>query len=339
MDNFPSDSLDESEFEAWLAAHENGVGLRPIESTGQSATPIEVNASSSKKSRSHEQRGSTNSFQAVQSVDIQNEKLRPGNAVETRDGDFLIISAIVRHVPTHEIYLRGQKFRRNRRMMNQMPKQTNEVCWIQKSLEIDLRDTTTHSIKQVPLAEVLRRRNIHKTNRPFPAMSFRSSLNYSSQWAGASFEGRKMLNEVFRREGDLVCRWKFLAVYANENDLRHDKSAEQSFAELDDLDCDEYADAFVPPEVLRYEARDFTSIGGACDSWLQGEKEFLRQEEECNNGETRFCPLEAKHHKWPIGDPMERGFVGSLYDEDDIDERSALAILSNYLLANMLNLL
>ena len=126
--------------------------------------------------------------------------------------------------------------------------------------ESDPRDILAQSVEIVELKEVVKVRELIKTNRPFPAMSFRESdptvMRQSRE------RSKEQINAYVMAHGRLVCRWKQLLVNKNEGYLERLRfeEADEGYGAEDTQ--------------LRYDFRGETEKGGSCPDWLDGEKDF-----------------------------------------------------------------
>lgn len=180
---------------------------------------------------------------------------RPGKTVELVDGDFLRITAIVPKYNFQTASLKGIKFRRTKRLEGLMEFKRNETTMLLNPQENDTRDIYHQSIQTVELADVVRIRELIKTNRPFPALSFRETDPRQSKDFTLPF-------------GRLVCRTKLAIVGKAEGWLQA-------------LDEEETDDGYgIDPRQLRSDFRGETERGGMCATWLNGEKEFDEAEKE-----------------------------------------------------------
>ena len=189
----------------------------------------------------------------LQSFSADNRTLRPGKTVELRDGDFLRILAITQDRFTTEIKLKGFRFRRNNGLGGILEFKRNEVAMLLRYNQNDPRDIDAQSVDTVTLNDIMKVRNLLKTNRPFPSLSFRE-LDPSIKAHGKDY---------ITAHGRLVCRWKYLLVNQNEGYVQA-------------LRVDE-ADDGVDDAQLRCDFRAKTENGGSCPKWLPGEKEFEQQ--------------------------------------------------------------
>ncbi len=202
---------------------------------------------------------------------IHNEiKINPKANVEFIDGDFMRIVEVIQDTTTMEITLRGWLFRRTHKMSNQLEKKQNELCWI---LRVDQDDERIHKVQAMEsksVNDVLRRRRIRLTNRPFPDLSYRE-------------DATPELDEEIRNKRVLVCRTKFISFYKTTKDRQSDLSCEKAFERLRTAECDQSIGidndvSAASDDMLRELWRGNTASGGACKAWSFGEEEFLKLE-------------------------------------------------------------
>ena len=230
--------------------------------------------------------------------------------VELQDGDFLRIVHIIQDTCSSAVTLRGWKFRRTREMNGVLEKKRNEVCWILHVDEDDPRDAKLQGMETVSVREVVKRRHIRLTNQSFPALSWRE-------------DDTNELRETVENDRVLVCRFKYICVYADAKARALYTWCEKGLYRLREHECDQRSDNKVADKSLRSIWRGDTVAGGAQKGWLAGEKEFLRQEKLSHKGVISRSSLEAPSgQQFTIGDPMKRGSVGFLLTEDDLQRSS-----------------
>ena len=230
--------------------------------------------------------------------------------VELQDGDFLRIVHIIQDTWSSAVTLRGWKFRRTREMNGVLEKKRNEVCWILHVDEDDPRDAKLQGMETVSVCEVVKRRHIRLTNQSFPALSWRE-------------DDTNEMRETVENDRVLVCRFKYICVYADAKARASYAWCEKGLYRLREHECDQRSDNKLADENLRSIWRGDTVPGGAQKGWLPGEKEFLRQEKLSHEGVVSRSSLEAPSGQhFPIGDPMKRGSVGLLLMEQDLQRSS-----------------
>ncbi len=236
--------------------------------------------------------------------------------VELQDNDFMRIVHIIQDTSTSAVTLRGWKFRRTRVMNGIIDKKLNEVCWILHVDEDDPRDAKLQGMETVSVCDIVKRRRIRLTNQSFPALSWRDN-------------GDKEKPETIENDRVLVCRSRYLCLYANAKARALYKWGEKGIHRLREDECDQGLDNNMKDEELRNIWRGSTVPGGAQKGWLQGEKEFLRQEEVSHKGMASRSSLKAPSGlDFPMGDPMKRGIVGCLLTKDDLGRSSDRATQS-----------
>ena len=238
--------------------------------------------------------------------------------VELQEGDFLRIVHIIQDTWSSAVTLRGWKFRRTREMNGVLEKKRNEVCWILHVDEDDPRDAKLQGMETVPVSEVVKRRHIRLTNQSFPALSWRE-------------DDTNEMRETVENDRVLVCRFKYICVYADAKARALYTWCEKRVCRLREHECDQRSDNKMADENLRSIWRGDTVPGGAQKGWLHGEKEFLRQEKLSHEGVVSRSSLEAPSgQRFPIGNPMKRGSVGYLLTENDLQRSSDRARQSDF---------
>lgn len=195
---------------------------------------------------------------------INDIKVNPKANLELCDGDFLRVVDIVQDTRTQEVTLRGWIFRRTKEMNGMLERKLNEVCWIVHVDEDDTRDGGIQGMESVPVSEVVKRRHIRMTNRPYPQLSWR--------------EHPEEDEEVIANERVLVCRFKYVIYYPDAKARERNNWSEKAMQRIQAEECD--SSCSMADEALRRSWRGDTIKGGACISLVPGEVEFLRNERE-----------------------------------------------------------
>ncbi len=195
---------------------------------------------------------SNENVKRLDSLSVSGRTYRPGKTVELVDGDFLRITAIMTHQTSHPPSLKGIRFRRNKFLDGMLEFKRNEVTMLLEYDENDPRDVYHQSIKTVELFEILKLRELVKTNQPFPRASFRES---DPNW-------RSQGDDYIVENGRIVCRTKRVIISKNEGWIQFLKEAEAD------------SGFGMSATVLRFEFRGDTILGGQCQQWLRGEVAF-----------------------------------------------------------------
>ena len=200
--------------------------------------------------------GFQDSHQRLQTYSHDGRTLKPGKTVEVADGTFLRITAILKDRRTAQISLTGFRFERAVSLDGLLEFKGNEVAMISKLDKNDRRDILEQSTEVVQLADVIRIRELVKTNQQFPSLSFRET----------DPESQRLSKNYIRNHGRLVCRWNYMKMNKNDGFLTMVTEAES------DEGCS------VPQRCLRERYRGSTIKGGDCAGWLDTEEAFDRKE-------------------------------------------------------------
>lgn len=294
------DYMDEDQFAIWIAQQHQ-------EETRRFSASFESEAETERKSSIIIPRNPpiTYPFESLGEYTYDNVKLSPRSCVELRDGDFLKIVHIVRDTSTSEITIRGYIYRRTREMNGLLDRKLNEVCWILHVDDDDPREPLIQGVETRAVSEVIRRRNIRLTNMTFPALSFRDEVGETE--------------EVVTNYRVLVCRYKYLCLYPNTKARSMYAWCEKGLHRIRAGECDGRSDNNMADHDLRHAWRGDTQPGGTQEGWLNGEKEFLRQEAISHKGVVSRQSLKVPNGMdFPVGDPMKRGVVGSILCQSDL---------------------
>lgn len=253
-------------------------------------------------------------FRDLDTYTFKSIKINPKANLELRDGDFMRVVQIIQDKRTLEVSLRGWIFRRTNTMNGMLERKLNEVCWILHVDENDTRDIGVQGMDSVPVSEVVRRRRIRISNRPFPELSWR--------------QDPKEKMEVVTNERVLICRFKYICYYADARARERNDWCEKALERMRAEECDPSCE--MADEALRYSWRGDTIKGGACKSLVPGEIEFLRTERQYRNaGESldkrkrRHSSLSSHGHAQFESEPR-RGSFASFITELDLAEADDL---------------
>lgn len=132
--------------------------------------------------------------------------------MELVNGDFLRIKSIWQDTQSTEVVLSGPLLRRTKHLGGLMARKLNETCWVQ---DVFLDGSTEPS--DVPLASVLRLRQLRMTNRPFRSFNITHTNDNTTSAA------------IKEAEGILFCRFRFCSVY--ESQAQKKKEGHANFSE------------------------------------------------------------------------------------------------------------
>ena len=299
-DDEEDDYMDEDEFAVWLSQQHE-------EETRRSSGTSDTKSATRRKSSIIVPRNLPilHPLEIIDEYTHKGIQLAPHNCVELQDGDFMKIVHIVKDTSNSEVTLRGFLFRRTREMNGLLNRLLNEVCWILHVDEDDPREPLVQGAESRAVSEVIRRRDIRLTNRPFPDLSFR--------------ENNKDTQENVTNHHILVCRYKYMCVYPSARARLAYAWCEKGLHRLREDECDKLANNGIKDDDLRRAWRGSTARGGAMQGWLAGEKEFLRQEAICHRGQSIWQSLKAAGGpNFAPEDPMQRIGVGSILFEEDL---------------------
>lgn len=138
-----------------------------------------------------------------------------------------------------------------------LERKTNELCWILHIDEDDKRESYVQGMESIPITHVRKRRLIRMTNRPYPELS----------WRQDGIENQ----EVILSDRVLVCRYKYMCVYADANARKQNKWCEKALLRLQKPECDKSVS--MEDETLRYSWRGETLKGGSWKDLVAGQRE------------------------------------------------------------------
>lgn len=234
---------------------------------------------------------------------FDNVKVNAKATLELRDGHFIKVVKIFQNMETLEVNLLGWIFRPTRMMNNMLESQFNEVCWLLHLDMNDTRDVGVQGMESVSVSEVVKRRRIRLTNRPYPECT---------------------------NEGVLVCRYKYICYYPDAGARNRLEWCEKTLERVSTDDCNDGYSTL--QEILRHHWRGDTTKGGGCNSLVAGELQFLRNarqhryvDESLGTRKTRrsssFAPHRAQHQN-----EIRRRSVTSLIMELDLAQAPKVTI-------------
>lgn len=152
-----------------------------------------------------------------------NLKIRSGVTVGLENGDFLLVTKIIRHGFTKAVFFRGLRLQRTRNMNGLLPSKLNELCWVIEVDQDDPRKVNEQSATEVPATEIRSIRRLRITNKEFPLCSFRDQEMPDDG-----------LNDVslMQDEGPLVLRWRYVCTYATARHRLNNSYLERSLEHL-----------------------------------------------------------------------------------------------------------
>ena len=191
----------------------------------------------------------------------KNMRLRPSKTVELIDGDFLVITDIIKEpVGWGEITLRGHRLQRCRSMNGLLEKKLNEVCVFHEVDVDDPRPPQEQSVTEASIYTIKGMRKLRKTNQIFPLC-------------------RSLASEVFctpedaATEGGLTARWKYTCTYTSATDRWHNNPKERSLEFLREGECSKESRA--SDKLKRFDWRGATVPGGGFRPELEDETQSV----------------------------------------------------------------
>lgn len=209
-------------------------------------------------------------YMTVNSFSINGISYKSGKTAELANGDFVQIAEVLEDARSAAIFLRGSLFRRTSKFRGLFDLHLNEVVMVVEHTEKKPLEATPYaSSVTVPIADAVRIREMVLTNEAYPMYSFKEDKN-----------NRGLQRESARERCRLVCRWKVLMVYRSE--ARREARVEMCITRLRTQESDR--NYRVREKDLREEWRGATALGGKCQSWLPGERDFDVAEQRRNRG-------------------------------------------------------
>ncbi|KAI0602623.1 S-adenosyl-L-methionine-dependent methyltransferase [Biscogniauxia sp. FL1348] len=108
------------------------------------------------------------------------------------------------------VILRGTSLTRQRYLKGMLPRSRNEVCAVLEVEKDDNRDWYTQAAVEIPVTEVVRIRQLRKTNALYPCHKFDDSIYLSK--------------EAIETRAPLVQRWIFVSFYKSSKSRREHRS-------------------------------------------------------------------------------------------------------------------
>ncbi|KAI9880748.1 MAG: hypothetical protein M1830_000637 [Pleopsidium flavum] len=204
------------------------------------------------------------SFDTLERFSSDNRTLKAGKTVELSDGDFLRITLILCDRASTEVFLRGHRFRRVKRLNGVLELKLNELAMVLEVEHSDPRNAMVQGVEQIPLSQVGRVRELITTNRPYPELSFRT------------LDQRYFCDEYISNNCRLVCRWKYILSFKTARDRELNKDCEKCIARFRATEIENGLS--VSDTTLRQNWRGDTINGGACTGLSAEEDEFDRRE-------------------------------------------------------------
>ncbi|MCJ1377846.1 hypothetical protein MMC17_000942 [Xylographa soralifera] len=184
--------------------------------------------------------------------------------VELRNGDFMRITELQEDPYSKNIFLRGWLFRRIRFLDGTIEKKLNEVYLIQNFNQSDARSHEEQTLVEVNVNQVVRRRGLRMTNRPYPELSYREEDHIPQE-------------SIVINQRVLVCRWKYICSFRNERALQKKTHCEKALVTLRSEESDgKWA---TNDESLRRNFRGDTIKGGASTTFGPARLAQIREEQ------------------------------------------------------------
>ena len=237
------ESMGDDKFNSWLAQQASNERRRPLI---RSLTPLSLPKFS------------------VQSLSHNGMQLHPKVTIELKGGDFMLIHQVLEDPATKQVFLKGPLFRRVKYMNGTIPKKTNEVCQIVELDESDSRSAKEQAFAETSVTEVKKWRGLMLTNQGFPALSYREDPCVGD--SQSDIEERRVL----------VCRWRYICVYANATAQDKNMPKEKCLIRLREEECKKSYGC--SDKNLREHWRGETVAGGSSFGMCSTETEQLSRE-------------------------------------------------------------
>jgi len=235
-------------------------------------------------------------FAEIPMYEWKGTPLRASKTVELNDGTFLHLKTII-HNPyalspdeTHDVQLRGWLLKRCSELDGVLPKRVNELCYIYEVDSDDPREVKEQSVTHVTLADVVRVRQLVRTNQAI------LEQRYSRDHLPEGLNGKELTAHL---RGDseqrLYVRWKFTTIFSNTQ-ARYEFHKRQHYKlplvrKIESLTEEECSKGrFVPADTLRKAWRGETISGGS------GEKREVQLPE----NDPVQCPSCGKEFPGPV---------------------------------------
>ncbi|ESZ93456.1 hypothetical protein SBOR_6163 [Sclerotinia borealis F-4128] len=201
----------------------------------------------------------------ITSLAWKSSSLRPGKAVELKNGTFLKIRSIVKNLTNDQVSIRGWKLVRTRDFIfgGVLQKKRNELAFIHEIDRDDRRDILEQSVHTIQLDDIVKIRRLICTNRSFP------ECRYNKEHIPPDI-ARKEPKEIIKfveDELELVARWALVARYSDaEARVRKGSVVDKprDSAILRSLNKEECTKGdFVKPNIRKLLWRGETVLGGA----------------------------------------------------------------------------
>ncbi len=198
------------------------------------------------------------------SIRCQHMTLKAGKTVELRPGSFLFIVDVIQNLQTDEVKLRGWELQRCSSLEGQLRRGLNELCFIYEVELDDPRSLEEQAMIETELQQVVKVRELIRTNYPFPYLRFSDPMIVSDD---------KSENQRFARDNDrLVARWKYITKYENRAErlrvLKYPLNIQGKRLEI--LKEEECTKGYhLDPLVSRFLWRGETILGGSCMRFLK----------------------------------------------------------------------
>lgn len=255
-------------------------------------------------------------WRSLESFSIRNFKINMKANVELRDGEFMRVLHIIEDTRTSEVSLRGWKFCRTKDMNGLLDRKLNELCWILHVDENDKRNPEVQGMESVLVSDVVKRRHIRMTNRPYPQLSWKE-------------DPKEETKDVVANERGLVCRFKYICYYVDARAREQNDWSEKCLLRIRADECD--PTNVMADEELRHNWRGDTIKGGACKGLVPGEVAFLRNERQHRNDCERLDTRKRQHSSLSTRGPQHpseprRGSAASLISELDLAQAPGCVI-------------
>lgn len=164
-----------------------------------------------------------------------------GKTAELQHGDFLRITKTLRNEETDEVSFHGKRLRRTRNLARYITAKVNKVCWLE-----EISADGTDKPEKHPLGSVVRLRQLRMTNK-----------RHADYKVSHIMDGKTPI-EVVNGEWFLFCRYKFTAIYKNQESKKKAKTFKEKVLRV--LDPNEVDEGWLDESMMMTRSRRMSSV-------------------------------------------------------------------------------